>query len=387
MQRMPPSSLRARNSEAQRCGQRWSITPTCPALLRKPISFSPSSISLRGGPSATSSDDIAAGIQYRRISSPITVPGPTRVSSILSAAVVMSALLGCRPSLRRPPPRICSAPTRKAKACPRSRRCAVTWTVAHPAEVEVLQRTGGTDPVADLGAARIELIARQLLQCARIFLTQRSDDFAIQCLIDGEVAQAARRHNPNAQRIGIAFDRLANGLAEPIAAPRRGLVGRVIGVEENWDYGNRRTIHDAPVDKGEGVALALSFGQGIGGCDVELAVDQSRNEMGREPRMHRIVPSIRILVVARRRALRPGWPLPPTRRRLARVARHVCDRLAAIDKHTRHEVVVIDFLLIVANDDDRLEGRGGQFLLQQGKGRHRVAVTPRHRVWRQLGLQ
>src|SRR5262249_8317755 len=195
------------------------------------------------------------------------VPGPPGASPILPAACVMPPLLGCRPALRRPPPRFFSPQTRKAKACPRSRRCAVTWTVAHPAEVEVLQRTGGTDPVADLGAARIELIARQLLQCARIFLTQRSDDFAIQCLIDGEVAQAPRPHTPKARRIGIASTRLANGLAEPIAAPRRGLVGRVIGVEENWDYGNRRTIHDAPVDKGEGVALALSFGQGIGGCD------------------------------------------------------------------------------------------------------------------------
>src|SRR5262245_11593153 len=259
MQRTPPCSLRPRNSEAQRCGQRWSITPTRPALLRKPISFSPSSISLSGGP-----------------------------------------------SLRRPPPRICSAPTRKAQARPRSCQCAVARTVAHPAEVEVLQRTGGTDPVADLAASRIELIARQLLQCARIFVTQRSDDFAVQRLIDGEVTQSARRHNPNAQRFGLVFDCLTDGPAEPIAAARRGLVGWVVGVE-------------------------------------------GRNEMGRKPGMHRIVPSLRILVVARRRAMRPRWPLLPTRRRLARAVRDVCDRLAAIDEHTRHEVVVIDFLLVTAS--------------------------------------
>ncbi len=57
------------------------------------MSFSPSSSSRSGGPSAFSSDDIAAGIQYCRISSPITVPGPTRVSSPPSVAVVISALL------------------------------------------------------------------------------------------------------------------------------------------------------------------------------------------------------------------------------------------------------------------------------------------------------
>src|SRR5258707_6005896 len=57
------------------------------------MSFSPSSSSRTGAPSAFSSDDIAAGIQYCRINSPITVPGPTRVSSAPSAAVVISGLL------------------------------------------------------------------------------------------------------------------------------------------------------------------------------------------------------------------------------------------------------------------------------------------------------
>src|SRR5882672_9552237 len=91
MQRMPPCSLRPRNSEAQRCGQRWSITPTRPALSRKAISFSPISISRTGAPSRSSSDDFSAGSQYCRISSPIAVPAPTRVSSALSLAVVIAS--------------------------------------------------------------------------------------------------------------------------------------------------------------------------------------------------------------------------------------------------------------------------------------------------------
>src|SRR3954467_4320274 len=81
---MPFSSLRPRNSEAQRCGHLWSMIPTRPELSRNAISLSPSSIRRIGSPSAFSSDDIAAGIQYCRINSPMIVPGPTRTRSSLS---------------------------------------------------------------------------------------------------------------------------------------------------------------------------------------------------------------------------------------------------------------------------------------------------------------
>src|SRR3954447_64811 len=84
MQRMPFSSLRPRNSEAQRCGHLWSMIPTRPELSRNAISLSPSSIRRIGSPSAFSSDDIAAGTQYCRINSPMIVPGPTRTRSSLS---------------------------------------------------------------------------------------------------------------------------------------------------------------------------------------------------------------------------------------------------------------------------------------------------------------
>jgi hypothetical protein len=59
-------------------------------LSRKAISFSPSSIRRTGAPSRSSSDDFKAGIQYCRISPPIAVPGPMRVSSAPSIAVVIS---------------------------------------------------------------------------------------------------------------------------------------------------------------------------------------------------------------------------------------------------------------------------------------------------------
>ena len=92
------ASLRPMNSDAQRCGQRWSSTPTRPALSRKATSFSPSSISRSGSPSARSSEDIVAGNQYWRISVPISVPigvpGPIRVKSALSLACIEDSLPG-----------------------------------------------------------------------------------------------------------------------------------------------------------------------------------------------------------------------------------------------------------------------------------------------------
>src|ERR1041385_8595723 len=53
------------------------------------MSLSPSSMSLMGGPSGTSSAEPQAGIQYSRSSRPIAVPGPTpaRVSKSCSEAI------------------------------------------------------------------------------------------------------------------------------------------------------------------------------------------------------------------------------------------------------------------------------------------------------------
>src|SRR6266446_6932843 len=96
MQRRPLSSLRPKNSEAQRCGQRCSMMPTRPSVSRKAMSCSPSSKSRIGSPSALSSEDRQAGTQYCRISSPIGVPGPTRVSNSFSICEVISWLLRFR---------------------------------------------------------------------------------------------------------------------------------------------------------------------------------------------------------------------------------------------------------------------------------------------------
>src|ERR1051326_3088363 len=86
---MPPSSLRPKNREAQRCGHRWSRMPMRPEVSRNAIRRSPSSIRRTGSPSVMSSDDRHAGSQYWRIMLPIGVPGPTLVSNSFSLCEVM----------------------------------------------------------------------------------------------------------------------------------------------------------------------------------------------------------------------------------------------------------------------------------------------------------
>src|SRR6266446_10828671 len=95
MQRRPDSSLRPNHSEARRCGQNSSTRPMRPWLSRKPTKRSPRSWTRTGGRSGSGSSRARnAGIQYRRNTSPIGVPGPVLVTSSLSSRV----------SITRPPP-------------------------------------------------------------------------------------------------------------------------------------------------------------------------------------------------------------------------------------------------------------------------------------------
>src|SRR5580658_4969206 len=158
---MPFSSLRPKNSEAQRCGHFWSMTPTRPELSRNAISRSPSSMRRIGAPSAFSSDDIAAGSQYCRISPPITVPGPTRTRSSLS--------------LRRIDASPVSAEIGEAEAGAGAGRGAIARLVMPPFQRQVLDCTGEADPVADLGAAGVEFFARRRQQRIAVLAGERVD--------------------------------------------------------------------------------------------------------------------------------------------------------------------------------------------------------------------
>src|SRR5258706_10508271 len=213
---MPFSSLRPRNSEAQRCGQRWSMTPTRPELSRNAISCSPSSRRRIGAPSRGNSDDIAAGCQYCRISLPMTVPGPTRTKSSLSLRFIELIL---------------SRPEGEAEAGAGAGRGAITGLVQRPFQRQVRDRAGDADPVADLGAAGVELLARQCLDRRRILAPHHVDEAAVQRLVNDEMRQPARADDADPLVAGITFDRGADRLAELVAAPRRRLVRRGVGVD------------------------------------------------------------------------------------------------------------------------------------------------------------
>src|SRR5215472_6502407 len=88
-QRIAASSLRPKYSDAPRCGQFSWTRPTRPAVSLNATRFSPNSRTRAGAPPGSGISAVRhAGVQYRRSSSPIGVPGPTRhrisLSSLLS---------------------------------------------------------------------------------------------------------------------------------------------------------------------------------------------------------------------------------------------------------------------------------------------------------------
>src|SRR3984893_3527835 len=255
---MPFSSLRPRNREAQRCGQRWSITPTRPDESRTAISCPPSSNRRIGAPSRCSSDDIAAGSQYCRIRLPIGLPAPTRTRSSLSFRRMTLIL---------------SRPEGETETGAGAGRGAVARLVERPFEREVLDRAGDADPVADLRAARIEFFARQRLDPCGVLALQQVDKATVERLVDDEMRQPARAGDSEPDVARITLDRGADRLAELVAAPRDRLVRRVIGVDADR-HDRHDVLHDPLVNKADRVALAFALGHRGRGGDVELVVDQ-----------------------------------------------------------------------------------------------------------------
>src|ERR1700730_8152761 len=410
---MPFSSLRPRNSDAQRCGQRWSITPTRPELSRNAISRSPRSISRIGAPSRSSSDDMAAGIQYCRIISPMTVPDPTRTRSSLSFCLLISYLVylviaGCPRSagpdpmstdLRRfvagrclwfpgsraaPAPRndcgfkSLSRPEGEAEAGARPGRRAVSGHVAGPGEIEMLDGAGDADPHADLRAAGVELVPRQCLQRLGILAGARVENAAVEVFVDDEVTEPAGADDADPRVARIALHRLPDRLAELVAAPRRRLVRREIGIDEHRHHRQRRVIHEPLADKGKGMAFTPSVGQSVRRDRVELAIDEGSGQVQRQAALDRIGARLRFLVVAR---CRPPRPIGARKA----VERHVADRLAAIDHEARQGVVLVDFLVIVADDHKCVELGAAHGIPEMGDPGLSLGVTRREPLRRQFG--
>src|ERR1700722_3404052 len=281
---MPPSSLRPRNSDAQRCGHLWSMTPTRPGLSRNAISCSPSSRRRMGAPSGLSSDDIAAGSQYSRINLPIVVPGPMRTRSSLSFWRMGFAPSKSKYQRRSPWPPLArgrrmkgsagcsnSRPEGEAEAGARPGGRAVARLVMRPFEREVLDGAADANPVADFRAAGIEQLARQVLDRVGVLAPEHLDEAAVERLVDDEMRETTRCDDADPLIAGHAFDRLADRLAELVAAPRRRLVWRVVGVDADR-HDRHHVLHDPLVEEPYRVALPCAVGERVRGCQDEFAV-------------------------------------------------------------------------------------------------------------------
>src|SRR5439155_3581800 len=155
---------------------------------------------------------IAAGSQYCRISLPIGVPGPTRTRSSLSFRRMAFIL---------------SRPEGEAEAGAGAGRGAVARLVERPFERQVLDRAGDADPVADLRAARIELLSWQPLDRGAVLAAEQVEEAAVERLVHDEMRQPARGDDADPGVARIGFDGGADRLPQPVAAPRCRLVRRV----------------------------------------------------------------------------------------------------------------------------------------------------------------
>jgi hypothetical protein len=81
-------------------------------------------------------------------------------------------------------------PARKTQARASPCRGAIAGDVLKPVEVEMLGGAGNADPVENLRAAGVKLVARQILQELGILVGAGLEDGAVEILVDQKVAQA-----------------------------------------------------------------------------------------------------------------------------------------------------------------------------------------------------
>src|SRR6516164_10308318 len=101
----------------------------------------------------------------------------------------------------------CSRPISETEPGAGAGGSAVAGDIMRPGHVEMLDGTADADPHADLGAAGIELFARQRLQRFAVLARQGIDDPAVEFLVDDEVTEPARADDADARVAGIALDR------------------------------------------------------------------------------------------------------------------------------------------------------------------------------------
>src|SRR5262249_47914404 len=140
-----------------------------------------------------------------------------------------------------------SLPAREGHPPPRSGLRAVRRDVVDEAHGQLLRRARGGDPVADLRVPRFELGRGQGHEPIRILLGEQIENVTVQLLVHEEVAEPTRGEHGHAPIARPCLHRHADGPAELVAALRRRLVGRVVGVEEHGHDGPHPAPHDALV--------------------------------------------------------------------------------------------------------------------------------------------
>src|SRR5262249_17632118 len=109
-------------------------------------------------------------------------------------------------------------PGGEAQAGAGAGRRAIAGHIFEPVEVEVLDGAGERHPVENLRAAGMQLVARQVLQEASILIGAGLENGAVKILVDEKMAQSTGSRDADADLAGKTLDRLADGMAERVAA-------------------------------------------------------------------------------------------------------------------------------------------------------------------------
>ena len=130
---------------------------------------------------------------------------------------------------------------------------------------------------------------RQGLQEFGVLVGAGLEDGAVEILVDQKVAQASGSDDADARVARIGLDRLADGLAELVAAPRPRLVRREICVEEYRHDGNRFLLVQQPaMHIGHAVAFALAFAHPLRRRRIETVLHQPIDHVQRQFGVDRI---------------------------------------------------------------------------------------------------
>ena len=101
------------------------------------------------------------------------------------------------------------------------------------------------------------------MQCLGILAGAGVENAAVEVFVDDEMAEPARADDADPRVARITLHRLPDCLAELVAAPRRRLVRRKVGVEEHRHDRQVGVFHQPFADKGVSVAFAVAGRQPV----------------------------------------------------------------------------------------------------------------------------